>query len=49
MKTNFIGMPKEPVGASNLTKMGKPNYKKCSFAVDNAEENVNIKFIIANK
>lgn len=49
MKSNFLGMPREPVGASNLLKMGKPNYKKCSFSVDRPEKNINIKFIIANK
>ncbi|WP_299361548.1 DUF2141 domain-containing protein [Winogradskyella sp.] len=49
MKSNFIGMPKEPVGASNMTKMGKPNFKKCSFEVDSPEEELDIKFIIGNK
>ncbi len=48
MKSNFIGMPKEPVGASNLTKMGKPNFEKCKFLVDDPAEEINIKFIIAN-
>ena len=49
MKSNFIGMPKEPVGASNLNKMGKPNFKKCSFTVDSPEKEMDIKFVIANK
>lgn len=48
MKSNFIGMPKEPVGASNLTKMGKPNFEKCKIVVDDPSEEINIKFIIAN-
>lgn len=48
MKRNFIGMPKEPVGASNLTKIGKPNFEKCKIVVDDPSEQINIKFIIAN-
>lgn len=48
MKRNFIGMPKEPVGASKLTKMGKPNFEKCTFIMNGPSEEVNIKFIIAN-
>ncbi len=48
MKSNFIGMPKEPVGASNMTKMGKPNFDKCKIVVDDPSEEINIKFIIAN-
>ena len=48
MKSNFIGIPKEPVGASNLTKMGKPNFEKCKILVDDPSEEINIKFIIAN-
>lgn len=46
IKTNFIGMPKEPVGASNLTKMGKPNFKKCLFKVNEGEVALKLKFIL---
>nr|WP_299342708.1 DUF2141 domain-containing protein [Allomuricauda sp.] len=48
MKTNFIGIPREPVGASNLTSMGKPKFQKCKFSTNGAEEKINIKFIVAN-
>ncbi len=48
MKRNFIGMPREPVGASNLTKMGKPNFDKCTFIVNAPSEEIHITFIIAN-
>ncbi|WP_422080856.1 DUF2141 domain-containing protein [Ulvibacterium sp.] len=46
IKSNFIGMPKEPVGASNMTKMGKPSFKKCSFQHDGGTKQLNMKFII---
>lgn len=48
MKRNFIGLPKEPVGASNLTRMGKPNFDKCLFIVNSPNEKIDVKFIIAN-
>ncbi|MFD0931233.1 DUF2141 domain-containing protein [Psychroflexus salinarum] len=31
MDTNFIGIPKEPVGASKLTSFGRPKFSKCKF------------------
>ncbi|MBZ9778744.1 DUF2141 domain-containing protein [Psychroflexus sp. CAK8W] len=34
MDTNFIGIPKEPVGASNLTSFGRPKFSKCKFDLD---------------
>ena len=34
LDTNFIGMPKEAVGVSIYTKMGKPNYEKAKFKVE---------------
>ncbi|NAS12189.1 DUF2141 domain-containing protein [Poritiphilus flavus] len=46
IQTNFIGMPKEPVGASNLTKMGKPSYKKCVFMLNEAEIAIKLRFIL---
>ena len=42
---NMIGIPKEPVGASNLTRMGKPTYKKCMLILDTPSKKVQIKFI----
>ena len=29
--TNFIGIPKEPLGVSNYPKLAKPNYEKAKF------------------
>lgn len=46
IKSNFIGMPKEPVGASNMTKMGKPSFNKCSFELNGENKELNMKFII---
>ncbi|RKN76748.1 DUF2141 domain-containing protein [Ulvibacterium marinum] len=46
IKSNFIGMPKEPVGASNMTKMGKPSFKKCSFQLNSQNKELRMKFII---
>lgn len=46
IKSNFIGMPKEPVGASNMDKMGKPSFKKCSFQMNGENQKLSMKFII---
>ncbi len=43
---NFIGFPKEPVGASNMTSMGKPSFKKCSFELKEDNKELTLKFII---
>ena len=42
---NMIGIPKEPVAASNMTKLGKPSYKKCSFQMEGANKSLQLKFI----
>ena len=31
--TNFIGLPKEPLGVSNYPKIAKPNYEKAKFMI----------------
>jgi len=46
IERNFMGMPKEPVGASNLFKMGRPNFKKCSFKLKEGEKKLSMVFII---
>ncbi|MEM8908533.1 MAG: DUF2141 domain-containing protein [Bacteroidota bacterium] len=43
--TNFIGMPKEPVAASNLNKMGRPKFQKSSIVIDQAQQDISIRFI----
>lgn len=30
---NFFGIPKEPVGASNMDSLGRPKFDKCKFEV----------------
>ncbi len=42
---NMIGIPKELVGASNMTKLGKPTYKKSSFQMNGANKSLQLKFI----
>lgn len=33
MDTNIVGFPKEPVGASNMTSLGRPKFSKCKFTL----------------
>lgn len=44
LDTNFIGIPKEPVGASNMTSLGRPNFSKCKFLV-NKDSKISVKFM----
>ncbi len=46
LDTNFMGIPKEPVGASNMTKFGKPTYKKCVFVKGEEDVSMKLKFIM---
>jgi len=43
--TNLIGIPKEPVGASNMTKMGRPNFDKCQIEFHTTEKVLELVFI----
>ncbi|MEL6919098.1 MAG: DUF2141 domain-containing protein [Bacteroidota bacterium] len=43
--SNFIGFPKEPVGASNMNKMGKPSYKKSVIQFSVSEKTITLNFI----
>ena len=43
--TKLIPMPKEPVGASNLEKMSRPNFDKSAFTFSGETKTINIKFI----
>ncbi|WP_179367639.1 DUF2141 domain-containing protein [Winogradskyella forsetii] len=43
---NFIGIPKEPVGASNMTSMGKPSFKKCKFELKKSKKEMTLPFVI---
>ncbi|WGK66236.1 DUF2141 domain-containing protein [Croceiramulus getboli] len=43
---NFIGIPKEPVGVSNITSMGKPSFKKCKFELKENEKEMTLQMVI---
>ncbi|MEL6190509.1 MAG: DUF2141 domain-containing protein [Bacteroidota bacterium] len=43
--TNLIGFPKEPVGASKMSGLGKPSFKKCSFQISSASQSIDLTFI----
>lgn len=44
---NFIGMPKEPIGASFMESFGKPSWRRSKFSLtaDKPERDLQIKFI----
>ena len=35
---NFIGFPKERIGASHQTKLGKPNFEKSQFSLSESQK-----------
>ena len=43
---NFIGIPKEPVGASNMTSLGKPSFNKCKFGLETQNKELTLKFVM---
>ena len=43
--TNFVGMPKEPVAASNMTGFGRPSFKKCTVVIDRQAHVFSLNFI----
>lgn len=42
---NFAGMPKESVGASNMTGFGRPTFAKCMFTKGTTQKVVDLQFI----
>ncbi len=42
---NMIGMPKEPVGAANMTKLGKPRFSKSQIELKQSDQEVTIKYM----
>lgn len=46
LDTNFIGIPKEPVGASNMTDSGRPSFSKCKFSLQKQNQTLNLKFVM---
>ncbi len=43
--TNFMGMPKEHVAASNMTGMGRPTFKKSKINFTESEKSIALDFI----
>ena len=43
--SNFIGMPKESIGASNMKKLGRPSFSKSAFQVNQSEQKITVKFL----
>lgn len=43
---NFVGFPKEPIGASNMYKLGKPSFEKSQIRLDRPEVFAKLKFLI---
>ena len=46
IERNFVGIPKESVGATYMCKMGRPNFNICSFELKEDEKKLNMVFII---
>ncbi|MFN3639293.1 MAG: DUF2141 domain-containing protein [Flavobacterium sp.] len=44
LDTNFLGIPKEPVGASNMTSFGKPKFSTSKFTLLN-DTTIKIQYI----
>lgn len=42
---NFVGFPKEPVGASNMTRLGRPNFKKCAIEFTEAKKTIEVRYL----
>lgn len=45
IETNFMGMPKEPVGAANMKGMGRPSFSKSKIRFDGTSESITLNFI----
>lgn len=45
---NLFGFPQEPITASNLKRLGKPSFNKCSF-VHNGRDETALKLILLNQ
>ena len=46
--TNFVGFPKEKIGASNLTKLGKPSFEKSKFEITAQQQKVSLTINFVN-
>ncbi|MCH2232305.1 MAG: DUF2141 domain-containing protein [Crocinitomicaceae bacterium] len=43
--TNFVGFPKESIGASNMSSLGKPSFNKSAFQFKNDQQKLVVKFL----
>lgn len=46
MDGNFLGIPKESVGASNMKGFGKPSFKKLRFELGEKGKTLNLTFVL---
>ena len=46
MDSNFLGIPKESVGASNMKGFGKPSFKKSRFELGEKGKTLNLTFVL---
>lgn len=44
--SNFAGFPKEPIGASNMERLGRPSFDKCQILLDQPSVKTQLKFLI---
>ena len=42
---NFMGIPKEPVGVSNMEGFGKPSFDKSAFELTNEGKTIEVRFM----
>ena len=46
--TNFVGFPKEPVGASNQSGFGKPSFNRSKFELSQSNPDKTLKMNFLN-
>ena len=45
ISTNFMGLPQERVGATNMRSLGKPGFRKCQVVIDQPTVTIPLNFI----
>ncbi|MEM9836202.1 MAG: DUF2141 domain-containing protein [Bacteroidota bacterium] len=45
IETNFIGMPKEPIGLSNYKKLGRPSFSKAKVEIAPGNQTIQLKLL----
>ena len=46
LDNNINGIPIEPVGASNMTSLGRPSFKKCKFQLNSESKEMTLTFVL---